>query len=114
VLCYASLSIHHPALTVEPKAQSERDWVLSEFRTGSSPIMVATDVAARGLDVKDVDYVINFDFPQQIEDYIHRIGRKSLLSHLLASLLCSAWTLRVVPCLGCYAMLCYAMLCYAV
>lgn len=37
--------------------------------------MVATDVAARGLDVKDIKYVINYDFPNQIEDYVHRIGR---------------------------------------
>mmetsp|Transcript_11479 Transcript_11479/g.22557 ORF Transcript_11479/g.22557 Transcript_11479/m.22557 type:complete len:130 (-) Transcript_11479:33-422(-) len=37
--------------------------------------MVATDVAARGLDVKDITYVINFDFPNQVEDYVHRIGR---------------------------------------
>lgn len=39
------------------------------------PIMVATDVAARGLDVKDVAAVINYDFPNGVEDYIHRIGR---------------------------------------
>lgn len=37
--------------------------------------MVATDVAARGLDVKDIDLVINYDFPQTVEDYVHRIGR---------------------------------------
>merc|ERR1739838_272687 len=53
----------------------ERDWVLNEFRAGRSPILVATDVAARGLDVSDVKFVINFDFPNQVEDYIHRIGR---------------------------------------
>jgi len=39
------------------------------------PILVATDVAARGLDVKDIKFVINYDFPGQIEDYVHRIGR---------------------------------------
>jgi len=37
--------------------------------------MVATDVASRGLDIKDIKYVINYDFPQVIEDYVHRIGR---------------------------------------
>lgn len=57
------------------KNQSERDHVLNQFRTGKSPILVATDVAARGLDVKDIRVVINYDFPTGIEDYVHRIGR---------------------------------------
>ncbi|XP_054795144.1 DEAD-box ATP-dependent RNA helicase 20-like [Prosopis cineraria] len=65
-----------PALSIHgDKSQAERDWVLSEFRSGKSPIMTATDVAARGLDVKDVMYVINYDFPGSLEDYVHRIGR---------------------------------------
>ncbi|EOY06862.1 DEAD box RNA helicase family protein isoform 2 [Theobroma cacao] len=57
------------------KSQTERDWVLSQFRTGKSPILVATDVAARGLDIKDIRVVVNYDFPTGIEDYVHRIGR---------------------------------------
>lgn len=57
------------------KSQTERDMVLNQFRTGRSPIMVATDVAARGLDVKNIKTVINFDFPSCCEDYVHRIGR---------------------------------------
>ncbi|RAL40916.1 hypothetical protein DM860_008614 [Cuscuta australis] len=57
------------------KSQSERDYVLKQFRTGRSPILVATDVAARGLDIKDIRVVINYDFPTGIEDYVHRIGR---------------------------------------
>ncbi|KAG5011679.1 hypothetical protein AAZX31_09G030700 [Glycine max] len=57
------------------KSQGERDWVLGQFRTGKSPILVATDVAARGLDIKDIRVVINYDFPTGIEDYVHRIGR---------------------------------------
>jgi len=57
------------------KSQTERDWVLKEFRNGKVPLMIATDVAARGLDVKDIKTVINYDFPAQIEDYVHRIGR---------------------------------------
>ncbi|KAG0245179.1 ATP-dependent RNA helicase dbp2 [Actinomortierella wolfii] len=65
-----------PALAIHgDKAQNERDWVLNEFKTGKSPIMVATDVASRGIDVKDVKYVINYDFPTNVEDYVHRIGR---------------------------------------
>lgn len=55
--------------------KQERDYVLRDFRSGRVSIMVATDVAARGLDVKDISYVINYDFPSQVEDYVHRIGR---------------------------------------
>ncbi|KAJ4834336.1 hypothetical protein Tsubulata_037534 [Turnera subulata] len=57
------------------KSQGERDWVLNQFRSGKSSILVATDVAARGLDIKDIRVVINYDFPNGIEDYVHRIGR---------------------------------------
>uniref|UniRef100_A0A1A9VU03 RNA helicase n=1 Tax=Glossina austeni TaxID=7395 RepID=A0A1A9VU03_GLOAU len=57
------------------KSQLDRDNVLSDFRNGRANILVATDVAARGLDVDGIKYVINFDFPQSSEDYIHRIGR---------------------------------------
>merc|ERR1712216_660765 len=57
------------------KEQRERDWCLSEFKSGKSPILIATDVASRGLDVKGCKWVINFDFPGQIEDYVHRVGR---------------------------------------
>jgi len=65
-----------PALAIHgDKSQQERDWVLQEFRSGNSPIMIATDVAARGLDVKDIKYVVNYDFPSCCEDYVHRIGR---------------------------------------
>jgi len=65
-----------PALAIHgDKTQSERDWVLAEFKGGKNPIMIATDVAARGLDVKDIKYVINYDFPSSLENYVHRIGR---------------------------------------
>jgi len=66
----------YPALAIHgDKEQKERDWCLEEFRNGKSPILVATDVASRGLDVKGVKWVINYDFPNQIEDYVHRCGR---------------------------------------
>ncbi|CAD7965458.1 unnamed protein product [Amoebophrya sp. A120] len=66
----------YPALSIHgDKKQEERDWVLAEFRAGKNPILIATDVAARGLDVKDIKVVINFDMPNNIEDYVHRIGR---------------------------------------
>ncbi|KAL1992179.1 hypothetical protein VTN49DRAFT_4211 [Thermomyces lanuginosus] len=65
-----------PALSIHgDKQQSERDWVLNEFKTGKSPIMVATDVASRGIDVRDITHVINYDYPNNSEDYVHRIGR---------------------------------------
>ncbi|KAJ4729250.1 putative Dead box ATP-dependent RNA helicase [Melia azedarach] len=57
------------------KSQGERDYVLNQFRTGRSPVLVATDVAARGLDIKDIRVVVNYDFPTGVEDYVHRIGR---------------------------------------
>ena len=63
---YAAIAIHGD------KSQPERDYVLAEFRSGKSSILVATDVAARGLDVEDVKYVINFDYPNSSEDYVHR------------------------------------------
>ena len=58
--------------------RSQRDATLKEFKEGRFPMLVATDVAARGLDVKDIRIVINFDMPNNIEDYIHRIGRTGL------------------------------------
>ncbi|EEC11603.1 ATP-dependent RNA helicase, putative, partial [Ixodes scapularis] len=65
-----------PAMCIHgDKSQPERDWVLTEFRSGKSPILVATDVAARGLDVDDIKFVINYDYPNCSEDYVHRIGR---------------------------------------
>lgn len=57
------------------KSQEERDWTLKEFKTMQSTLLVATDVAARGLDVDDIRCVINFDFPKELDSYIHRIGR---------------------------------------
>lgn len=48
---------------------------MNRFREGRVKIMIATDVASRGLDVKDIEFVINFDMPKTIEDYVHRIGR---------------------------------------
>jgi translation initiation factor 4A len=56
-------------------SQSERDQVLKEFRTGSTRVLIATDILARGIDVQQVSMVINFDLPLKKESYIHRIGR---------------------------------------
>ncbi|CAH8485690.1 unnamed protein product [Heterobilharzia americana] len=57
------------------KHQKERDRALDMFREGRISVLVATDVASRGLDINDVRYIINYDYPSQTEDYIHRIGR---------------------------------------
>lgn len=57
------------------RTQTERMKALAMFKAGTSPILVATDVAARGLDIPDVSHVINYSFPLTVEDYIHRIGR---------------------------------------
>ncbi|KAL6551478.1 hypothetical protein OROGR_007632 [Orobanche gracilis] len=71
-----SLSRQFGAVAIHgDKSQGERDYVLNQFRTGRSPVLVATDVAARGLDIKDIRVVVNFDFPNGVEDYVHRIGR---------------------------------------
>ena len=55
--------------------QNKRERLLGDFKEGRLPILVATDVAARGLHIPDVSHVINYDLPQDAEDYIHRIGR---------------------------------------
>ncbi|EAR96415.2 DEAD/DEAH-box helicase (macronuclear) [Tetrahymena thermophila SB210] len=57
------------------KSQRDRDKVMDLFKTGRVNTLIATDVASRGLDVKDIKLVINYDFPKQIEDYVHRVGR---------------------------------------
>jgi len=57
------------------RAQNQRDEAMAGFREGRYRIMIATDVAARGLDVAEIEHVINYDFPRSAEDYVHRIGR---------------------------------------
>ncbi|KAJ3036508.1 hypothetical protein HK097_003823, partial [Rhizophlyctis rosea] len=75
-LVHAMNENNWPAISIHgDKDQRERDYALHQFKSGQTPILVATDVAARGLDVKDVQNVINYDFPNNIEDYVHRIGR---------------------------------------
>ncbi|XP_075492328.1 DEAD-box ATP-dependent RNA helicase 37-like [Primulina tabacum] len=57
------------------RTQQEREYALRCFKSGKTPILVATDVAARGLDIPHVAHVVNFDLPNDIDDYVHRIGR---------------------------------------
>ena len=57
------------------KSQGQRERALASFKDGSAPVLVATDIAARGIDVDGVSHVINFDLPNVPESYVHRIGR---------------------------------------
>ena len=57
------------------KSQPARQKALDQFRSGRARVLVATDIAARGIDVTGISHVINFDLPAQPEDYVHRIGR---------------------------------------
>ncbi|VUZ46701.1 unnamed protein product [Hymenolepis diminuta] len=57
------------------RPQADRERALSSFRSGRTPVLIATAVAARGLDIPNVKHVINFDLPSDIEEYVHRIGR---------------------------------------
>jgi len=65
-----------PATSIHgDRTQREREHALNTFRSGRTPIMVATAVAARGLDIPNVTHVVNYDLPSDIDDYVHRIGR---------------------------------------
>ncbi|XP_005942422.1 DEAD-box helicase 3 X-linked a isoform X5 [Haplochromis burtoni] len=73
---YACTSIHGD------RSQRDREEALHQFRSGRCPILVATAVAARGLDISNVKHVINFDLPSDIEEYVHRIGRTGRVGNL--------------------------------
>jgi ATP-dependent RNA helicase DBP3 len=57
------------------RGQDQRTKAIAAFKDGKVPLLIATDVAARGLDIPDVEFVINYTFPLTTEDYVHRIGR---------------------------------------
>ena len=57
------------------KRQAQRDQALADFRSGAIRVLVATDIAQRGLDISGISHVVNYDVPAQVEDYVHRIGR---------------------------------------
>jgi len=63
------------------KEQAERERTMQNFRQGKSKVLVATDVSARGIDIPDVEYVVNYDLPESPEYYIHRVGRTGRGSH---------------------------------
>jgi len=73
---FPTTSIHGDRL------QREREEALYDFKSGKMPVLVATAVAARGLDIKDVSYVVNYDLPKSIDEYVHRIGRTGRVGNL--------------------------------
>ncbi|KAJ3390040.1 DEAD-box ATP-dependent RNA helicase [Entophlyctis sp. JEL0112] len=76
MLCIFLQNNNFPATSIHgDRTQREREFALACFKTGRTPVLVATAVAARGLDIPNVNHVINFDLPSDIDDYVHRIGR---------------------------------------
>jgi ATP-dependent RNA helicase DDX3X len=73
----------HPVTSIHgDRSQREREDALKCFRSGECPILVATAVAARGLDIPHVKHVINYDLPSDVEEYVHRIGRTGRMGNL--------------------------------
>jgi ATP-dependent RNA helicase RhlE len=72
-------SLHHAGVSAEAihgnKSQNQRERVLGAFRSGKLKVLIATDIAARGIDVDGISHVINYDLPNMPESYVHRIGR---------------------------------------
>lgn len=85
-------SLSFPCTSIHSdRTQREREDALRAFRAGRCPIMIATNVAARGLDIKNVMHIVNYDLPQDIDEYVHRIGKlaaiikRCLNSHIYRS-----------------------------
>ncbi len=75
-VCKAMERVNITALTMHgDKEQDDRLKVLEKFRAGEVNLLIATDVSARGIDIPDVGYVVNYDLPEQAENYVHRVGR---------------------------------------
>ncbi|HXH03585.1 MAG TPA: DEAD/DEAH box helicase [Candidatus Competibacteraceae bacterium] len=90
---YLAGNDHEAAVLSGDIPQNKRERLLEKFQKGELPILVATDVAARGLHIPDVTHVINYDLPQDPEDYVHRIGRTARIgaSGDAISLACEAY-----------------------
>lgn len=97
VAAYLSANNYKCAVLSGDIAQNKRESLLAEFKEGIFPIMVATDVAARGLHISDVSLVVNYDLPQDAEDYVHRIGRtgRAGANGLAVSLACEEYVLSL-------------------
>ncbi|XP_076463015.1 ATP-dependent RNA helicase DDX4-like [Babylonia areolata] len=73
----------YPTTTIHgDRLQREREEALRDFKRGKSPVLIATNVAARGLDIPDVTHVVNYDLPNDIDEYVHRIGRTGRCGNL--------------------------------
>ncbi len=73
------LQVGYPCLSLHgAKDQSDRESTINDFKSGVSNVLVATSIAARGLDVKDLVLVVNYEVPNHHEDYVHRVGRTGL------------------------------------
>ena len=68
------------------REQSDREQALADIKSGEVKILIATDVASRGIDIEDITYVVNYDFPRNIEEYVHRVGRTGRANRLGTSL----------------------------
>lgn len=69
-------------VNLSDRLQKEREEALEDFKRGSSNVLVATSVAARGLDIPEVMHVVNYDLPSSIDEYVHRIGRTGRCGNL--------------------------------
>lgn len=78
--------------------QKKREKLLGQFKDGAINVLIATDVAARGLHIPDVNYVVNFDLPTDAEDYVHRIGRtaRAGASGTAISLICETYAMNII------------------
>lgn len=87
------------------RSQREREDALKRFRSGKTPILVATAVAARGLDIPHVKHVINFDLPSDVEEYVHRIGRTGRMGNL-GTVINAVFTEEIIAITGCFLFRC--------
>lgn len=72
----------HPTTSIHgERLQRQREEALMDFKSGKMKVLIATSVAARGLDIKNVRHVINYDMPKEIDEYVHRIGRTGRLGN---------------------------------
>ena len=85
-----SLQVGYPCLSLHgAKDQSDRESTINDFKTGVSNVLVATSIAARGLDVKDLVLVVNYEVPNHHEDYVHRVGRTGTVLSRYSVPICS-------------------------
>ena len=77
-MLFARVKKSRGLILIVTRLQREREEALYDFRTGDKPILVATAVAARGLDIPNVAHVINYDMPDDCDEYVHRIGEAEI------------------------------------